>query len=278
MEPAVSVIVAAHRAHAFLGAALNSVLAQTLEDFEILIAPDEPADYAEFAGRDLRIRLLPPVAAPSGPGGARNRALAQARGRFLALLDSDDLISPNYLACLVPLAERHGAAFGRTTILAGGLELRSAPLATHTGPVDFGVFETAFGSVHGVTRRAHGRRWREVQSEDVLFDLETLALAGGTAPYVADAIYALHQHPDSVTRSAAFIQSAHSSYDRLIGMIESGDTDIAESFRRKAAAVFRSWQAMNTRFVTAAGAAPGLDYQRFVAEDLSRSVNLQASS
>lgn len=278
MEPTVSVIVAAHRAKAFLGAALDSVLAQTLSDFEILVAPDEPADYAEFAGRDPRIRLLPPVAKPSGPGGARNRALAQAHGRFLALLDSDDLISPNYLACLVPLAEWHGAAFGRTSIMAGGVELRSAPPVTHTGPVDFGAFETAFGSVHGVTRRLHGRRWRDVQSEDVLFDLETLALVGGTAPYVAEAVYALGQHPDSITRSAAFVESADASYDRLIGMIEAGDTDIAESFRGKAAAVFRSWQAMNARFVAAAKSSTGLDYQAFVAGDLSRNMKLRASN
>jgi hypothetical protein len=144
--------------------------------------------------------------------------------------------------------------------------------------MDFAGFETAFGSIHAVTRRVPGRRWRDVQSEDVLFDLESLALAGGTAPYAADAVYALGLHPDSVTHSPAFVQSAHASYDRLIDMIEAGDTDIAEAFRGRAVAVFRSWQAMNQRFVTAAGTSPGIDYQKFVAGDLSRSMERRALS
>src|SRR5205814_9721370 len=48
----VSVIIAALDAHGTLGAAIDSVLAQDLSEFEIVIAPDEAADYSGFAGRD----------------------------------------------------------------------------------------------------------------------------------------------------------------------------------------------------------------------------------
>jgi hypothetical protein len=95
---------------------------------------------------------------------------------------------------------------------------------------------------------------------------------------VPEAIYALGHRPESITRSAAFSQGIHAGYDRLIGMIEAGDTAIAEPFRGRAAAVFRSWQAMNARFASAAGSTPGLDYQVFVTGDLARKAERRAAN
>ncbi len=74
--PAVSAIIAALDAHDMLGAAIDSVLRQDFSDLEIVIAPDELADYSAFARRDPRVRVLAGVPAPTGPGPARNRALA----------------------------------------------------------------------------------------------------------------------------------------------------------------------------------------------------------
>lgn len=268
MEPAVSIVICAHQAHAFLGEALDSALAQGFGDFEILIAPDEAADYLEFAGRDPRVRLLPPVAAPSGPAGARNRALAQAKGRFLVLLDADDMLSPGYLDLLVPLAERHGCAFGRTSIVAAGLELRSVPPLGYAGPASFELFGSAFGSFHGIARRAESRRWRDVLAEDVLFDLETLALAGGAAPYAPDAVYTLRRRPGSVTQTERFVARFDAAYARLLNMIEEGETDIPNDRRAEAMDVFRAWRAMNARFVAARRTDAELDFQEFVASVL----------
>src|SRR4051794_19078303 len=98
--PAVSVIIPALDAHDTLGAAIDSVLAQDFSNFEIVIAPDEPADYSGFARRDARIRVLGGVQAATGPGPARNRALAAAEGAWIAQLDADDLWSQNYLGLL----------------------------------------------------------------------------------------------------------------------------------------------------------------------------------
>ncbi len=110
----VSIITPAYKAAAVLPETISSVLAQTYPNWELLIADDCSPDgtravIEDWARRDARIRL---VALPrnSGPAAARNAALSQARGRWLAFLDSDDLWLPEKLARSLAFARRHGAA------------------------------------------------------------------------------------------------------------------------------------------------------------------------
>jgi glycosyltransferase involved in cell wall biosynthesis len=289
--PTVSVIIAALQAHEFLGEALDSVLAQTFSDFEILVAPDESADYSAFADRDPRVRILPGVGVPTGPGPARNRALAQARGEWLALLDADDLWSRNYLATLLPLAEAHhatgdgriGAAFGRTEIEPMSQPskpendykrretrppvIRSVPPEGSVGAACFAWFEQAYASFHGIARRTTMRRnrvWRNIFAEDVLFDAETLALAGGEAPFSGEAIYRLRLRPTSISRSSTFIRSIADEYDAIIAMIQGEETEIPPRSRADAIRLFESWKRMNARYLEAKNLSPALEYQNFV--------------
>jgi glycosyltransferase involved in cell wall biosynthesis len=263
--PAVSVIIAALDAHDTLGAAIDSVLAQGFSDFEIVIAPDEPCDYSAFAKRDGRIRILDGVPAPTGPGPARNRALAAAQGEWIALLDADDLWSQNYLELLIRAAAPIGAAFGRTAVLQeNDRELRSIPPKNYRGPADFSVFTRAFGSFHGLVRRTADRSWRDLFAEDVLFDMETLALVGGEAPYIPEAVYSLRSRAQSATRSASFIDNIGKHYKTLIGLIADGRTMIGSEHRREAAGVFESWAEMNASFLKASAANPGLRYQNYI--------------
>ncbi len=94
----------------YIGRALESALAQTRHDCEVIVvddgSTDETARVVERMGRrDARVRLI--VQANSGPAKARNVALAEARGQFFALLDSDDEWMPEYLAAQLDLLERH---------------------------------------------------------------------------------------------------------------------------------------------------------------------------
>ena len=263
--PAVSVIIAALDAHDTLGAAIDSVLCQDFSDFEIVIAPDEPADYSAFAARDPRIRILAGVPAPTGPGPARNRALAAAQGAWIALLDADDLWSRTYLGALVRAATPVGAAFGRTSVLQeNDRELRSIPRENYPGRANFKVFASAFASFHGIARRTPDRRWRDLFAEDVLFDMETLSLAGGEAPYVPEAVYTLRPSAKSATRSASFIDNIGRHYQTIIERITQGRTMIGPTHRPEAVAVFESWAAMNASFLQASAAAPGLKYQNYI--------------
>jgi glycosyltransferase involved in cell wall biosynthesis len=103
-EPLVTVVVAAFRRTDYLPAALASALAQTWDDFEVIVADDGPTpEIAAIAAsfRDPRIRYR---ANPRNLGIALNHraAFAEARGRFIANLDDDDVWEPGFLARLVP--------------------------------------------------------------------------------------------------------------------------------------------------------------------------------
>ncbi|HEX3519217.1 MAG TPA: glycosyltransferase family 2 protein [Solirubrobacteraceae bacterium] len=96
--PRVSVIVPAYNAAAVITQALDSVVAQTYEDWEAIVADDGSSDEtaALSTGRDPRISC---VRSPHnlGIGGARNLALTHATGELVALLDADDVWLPDYL-------------------------------------------------------------------------------------------------------------------------------------------------------------------------------------
>jgi len=97
--PAVSVCIPCYRGAAHLGAAIESVLAQTFTDFELVIIDDNSPDNTDevVAGfADPRIRYLKNPH-NLGPEGNWNRCLDEARGRYFKLLPQDDLIAP---ACL----------------------------------------------------------------------------------------------------------------------------------------------------------------------------------
>ncbi|MEU5217400.1 glycosyltransferase family A protein [Streptomyces sp. NPDC020807] len=96
--PLVSVVMPVYNAAATLGPSVRSVLAQTHADVELLITDDGSTDGSmdllrEFARQDERV-LPEPVKEQGGAARARNRAIARARGDYVAFLDSDDLWLP----------------------------------------------------------------------------------------------------------------------------------------------------------------------------------------
>jgi glycosyltransferase involved in cell wall biosynthesis len=98
--PLVSVIVPAYNARRHIRAALASALAQTVSDLEVLVVDDGSRDdtaaiVAMVAARDTRVRLFRQPNA--GVAAARNVALRESAGEFLALLDSDDLWDARFL-------------------------------------------------------------------------------------------------------------------------------------------------------------------------------------
>lgn len=97
----VSIITPAYKAAGFIEATVRSVQQQDYPDWELLIvddgSPDDTAERAkELADQDPRIRLI--RQANAGPAMARQRALDEARGRYVAFLDSDDVWLPRKLS------------------------------------------------------------------------------------------------------------------------------------------------------------------------------------
>src|ERR1700746_3638891 len=111
--PLVSVAIANFNGARFLEEAIASALAQDLTDIEVFVAAAHPtadslARALRRASGDARV-VVEPLSRRHGPGGARNRALDIARGEWLAVLDSEDLMHPSRLTRLLALA-RHDAA------------------------------------------------------------------------------------------------------------------------------------------------------------------------
>ena len=98
--PAVSVIMPAYNVEPYIEAAITSVLAQTLRDFELIVVDDGATDATHAAairaaGTDPRVTVIRQQ--NGGLSAARNTGLRRATAPVIALLDSDDLWTPRYL-------------------------------------------------------------------------------------------------------------------------------------------------------------------------------------
>lgn len=101
-EPRVSVITAVHNCEDFIGSTIESVQAQTVGDWELICVDDASTDDSaqvveRFAADDDRIRLIRLESNLGRPAAVRNVALAHARGEFVAVLDADDIATPERL-------------------------------------------------------------------------------------------------------------------------------------------------------------------------------------
>lgn len=97
----VSIITPSYKSEKFISQTIESVLAQTYQNWEMLIVDDASPDNSneiieEYCKKDSRIKLIK-LEKNSGPAVARNRAIEEAKGRFIAFLDADDLWKPEKL-------------------------------------------------------------------------------------------------------------------------------------------------------------------------------------
>jgi succinoglycan biosynthesis protein ExoO len=118
--PKVSVITPAYKAARYIGQAIESVQAQTLTDWEMIIvddaSPDETAAVVERYLDDPRIKLIRSER-NRGNGGARNLALEVAQGEWIAPLDADDWFAPERLEHLWQFALDKGTLMAADLIL-----------------------------------------------------------------------------------------------------------------------------------------------------------------
>ncbi len=115
-SPVVSIVVPAFNAAAYLDGALYSLRAQTLADIEIIVVDDGSTDGTGDVARkhvaeDARVRLISRDLPSGKPSCARNQALREARGRYIAFLDSDDTSVPHRLESALNALQSTGARF-----------------------------------------------------------------------------------------------------------------------------------------------------------------------
>lgn len=108
-HPTFSVVVPAYNASPTIASAVRSVLAQSRDDFELIVADDgstdDTAEQVHAFESDRRVKLIRQENA--GPAAARNAAIANACGRYVSFLDSDDLLMPNYLEVMGGALDTH---------------------------------------------------------------------------------------------------------------------------------------------------------------------------
>jgi len=94
-QPLFSVIIPTYGRSRWLAEALESVLAQSVQDFEVIVVDDASPEPAQVAD-DPRVRLVRREE-NGGPAAARNTGVSSARGRYVTFLDDDDLYEPDRL-------------------------------------------------------------------------------------------------------------------------------------------------------------------------------------
>lgn len=105
-DPVVSIIVPVFNSAAYLQKSLDSILAQSFRDFELILVDDGSTDQSgaivdRYAERDERITVFHKT--NSGVSRTRNYGLSRASGEFVTFIDSDDFLSKDFLAKLLEL-------------------------------------------------------------------------------------------------------------------------------------------------------------------------------
>lgn len=108
----ISVIIPVYNVDRYLGECLDSVLAQTVKELEVILVDDGSTDRSGeicdmYAERDARVKVIHQP--NSGRSAARNAALAAASGEYVGFVDSDDWIEPRMYETLLNALERTGA-------------------------------------------------------------------------------------------------------------------------------------------------------------------------
>jgi glycosyltransferase involved in cell wall biosynthesis len=120
----VSVVIPAYNAESFLPETLDSIAAQTYDDWEVVVADDASTDRTTEVVESLGARFgLVRSVLNEGPAGARNRALRQATGELVAFLDADDLFLPAYLERTVRMYDESSSRGGKVGIVSSDARL-----------------------------------------------------------------------------------------------------------------------------------------------------------
>ncbi|MBR5689531.1 MAG: glycosyltransferase family 2 protein, partial [Prevotella sp.] len=114
MTTSVSILVAVYNAAPYLGQCLDSLLAQSIENIQILCMDDCSTDNSweilqDYARRDARVEIFQ-MPENSGQAKARNELIRHARGKFVTFLDSDDWMASDTLENCVKVFDEHDDA------------------------------------------------------------------------------------------------------------------------------------------------------------------------
>ncbi|OYT73518.1 MAG: hypothetical protein CFK48_01150 [Armatimonadetes bacterium CP1_7O] len=234
--PKVSVITPAYNGAPYIAQCIESVQAQTLDDWEMIIVDDASTDETVQVVQpylaDPRIRLLRNER-NMGAGYTRNRALDAAQGEWIAVLDADDWYAPQRLERLLAFAQRTEADMVADlqvyvtewgSVYTVGWATYAKP-PRHPRPYTVEECIRAHLSIKPVIRRAflqqHGIRYVESirKSQDYAFYIEIL-LKGARFALLPEPMYYYRVHPHTVTTRYDPIAENRKSFEYLMQLPE----------------------------------------------------------
>jgi glycosyltransferase involved in cell wall biosynthesis len=271
----VSIIIPAFRVQATITRAVQSALAQTWRDIEIIVVADDNADYrvllASDAISDERLRFVLTGSIGSGCHNARNVGLAAARGDFIAAFDADDVFLPARIATLLPIAQSKGAAADNPRVVSEqtGCELYRAFASTTSASL--GVAELLSLSVPLfplVAREYADPRLPGIEfGEDFVANLRLIDRIG-KLPVIGDSLFEYHVVTGSLSHSGQSADRFEQSYSELIERLERGDKlGLSAATAAIARDALMKKRDFNRAFEAARKIEPGLDFQGFAARN-----------
>ncbi len=211
-SPLVSVIMPTHNRPEFLQQAVESVLAQTYENLELIIIDDGSSPPAQLNIDDPRIRWLRHEQG-KGAAAARNAGMRAAQGEFLAFLDDDDQYFPNKLSLLVDYLQTHPSVelvFARVEYHYGNGQSECHANGYHTWFENFLYLNT----IHTNSNLFRRSVFEKVQFDERIrkYDDMQFFLAASLCceiAYVPDvvAIWNMDNRPDQLTHSGHYCRN-----------------------------------------------------------------------
>ncbi|MGZ4881166.1 MAG: glycosyltransferase family 2 protein [Halobacteriota archaeon] len=211
----ISVLVPVYNAESYLSRCVDSIIAQSYQNIEIILVDDGSTDRCgdicdRYAASGSRISVIHKT--HGGPGSARNAGLSRAQGEYIGFVDADDYISPTMYENLYMAAVTHKADIVQT----GMITLRDDGVVTDTIKSEFSIFltpSTCFSAYlrqkiisHHLVNKLYDRRILESRHmvEDYLFEdpIEVLHSLGKCHTVVALDLTQYFQvsTPNSITR------------------------------------------------------------------------------
>ena len=204
-SPLISIIVPVYKVEKYLAACLDSLLAQTYQNFELIVVNDGSPDgcwqiMQRYAAQDARVRIFRKE--NGGVSSARNFGLDAARGEYIGFVDSDDLVLPQYLEWLLDAAQQKNAkiAIGEMRRMPMDCYAEDLPLLAKQSRVqEFRLEEYSYWCRANCLNVVRGLFQRDVvqkqrfdtaisMGEDAMFFMQSLLKAGKLA-YIDAPLY-----------------------------------------------------------------------------------------
>ncbi len=270
MKPTVSVVIPCFNAERTITSAIRSVLAQSVQDFEIVVVDDASQDDTYRVAQALcgDYGQLIQHQHNRGPAAARNTAFEAANGTWVCVLDADDILAPTYIELMSRQAAKSPSAFmgSNLSVFFGDAEypfIGKTLVQRAKGPSDYililpkladfirlGIDVKPFFPL-AILRR-HGIRQQEAGSEWLEF-IADLYRCGLHLEMINEPLYYYRVHDGNYSSRFAQVEEEIAACDRLLctSWIQGDDRSALIEARRRLRR-HRPWKALHSRMFSQA--------------------------